>query len=168
MTQPLAEIDSEASFTQVLLGEDELGVVVRAHIRIEALLIQLLEQMVHKTKYLNKLELDYAGRVNLAVALGLKASFASPLLALGTLRNSFAHQPNTLVDKNRIDSLYKSLGEDEKEVVQESFLKTKSLTASKGKSFRALVPKDQFILIAVTLRSMLKAAITQVNEAADA
>ena len=43
---------SEAAFVCALFGEDELGVVVRAHIHIEAKLRELLELVVADPKYL--------------------------------------------------------------------------------------------------------------------
>lgn len=43
---PVATDPSEAAFVGALFGEDELGVVVRAHIHIEAKLLELLELVV--------------------------------------------------------------------------------------------------------------------------
>lgn len=43
---------SEAAFVGALFGEDELGVVLRAHIHIEAKLVELLELLVVDRKCL--------------------------------------------------------------------------------------------------------------------
>ena len=67
---------SEHGFVGALFGEDELGVVVRAHIHIEAKLLELLELMVADPKHLERMDLDFGQRVNLAVALGLKPEHA--------------------------------------------------------------------------------------------
>jgi len=71
-------------FIQSLQAEDELGLVVRAHIHIEAKLIDLLS-LLAEAKALEKMGLDYFQRVHLAVALGLKEEHSKGLLALGTL-----------------------------------------------------------------------------------
>ena len=59
---------SEGAFLQALFGEDELGVMVRVHIHIEAMVRELLERLVPHPSALQKLRLDYAQCVHLAEA----------------------------------------------------------------------------------------------------
>lgn len=159
----------ESAFIAALMGEDELGVVVRAHIYIEARLLELLHHFVTDRKHLERMELDYAQRVHLAVALGLKSQHAPPLLALGSLRSAFAHRPDTKLTKDRVDNLYQALSSDDKKLVHAAYTRTNSqMLKTVGPNFRALSPKDQFILIAVTLRSMLSAAVISVSRGHDA
>jgi len=159
----------EPAFIAALMGEDELGVVVRAHIYIEARLLELLDHFVIDRKHLGQMDMDYAQRVHLAIALGLKSQHAQPLLALGRLRNAFAHRPDSKLSKNCVDNLYKALSSGDKELVHAAFLRTNSqMLKTIGPSFRALSPKDQFILIAVTLRSMLSAGVILVSRGHDA
>lgn len=107
MTHPTGLTAEQSQFLEVVRGEDELGVVIRSHIYVESALVYLLKQLVVDGAYLEKLNLDYAQRVNLAVTLGLKATHAPPLLALGAIRNAFAHRLDTRLTKDRVDSLYK-------------------------------------------------------------
>ena len=161
---PIAVDKDEPEILAALMGEDELGVVVRAHIYVEARLLELLHHFVTDQKYLERMELDYAQRVHFAVALGLKSQHAPPLLALGSLRNAFAHRPNTKLTKDRVDNLYKALSSDDKNLVHAAYIRTNSqMPKTVGPNFRALSPKDQFILIAVTLRSMLSAAVISLS-----
>ena len=157
MVTSVPESDQSA-FIAALMGEDELGVVVRAHIHIEAVLLQLLDRMVADPAPLKKMDLDYAHRVNLALALGLKPQYGPPLLALGSLRNAFAHRPDTKLSKDRVDNLYKSLAADDRQVVQRCYESTNSKMLREAPGLRSLSPKDQFVLIATTMRAMLIAA----------
>jgi hypothetical protein len=162
MTTLLPESDQRA-FIAALMGEDELGVVVRAHIHIEAVLLQLLDRMVVDSAKLKKLDLDYAQRVNLALALGLKLQYGAPLLALGSLRNAFAHRPDAKLSKDRVDNLYKSLAADDRQLVQRCYESTNSKMLRKAPGLRSLPPKDQFVLMATTMRAMLIAASRHVE-----
>lgn len=165
----IATDKDEPAFVAALMGEDELGVVVRAHIYIEARLFELLHRFVTDRKHLERMDLDYAQCVHLAIALGLKSQHAPPLLALGSLRDAFAHRPDTKLTKDRVDNLYKALSSDDKNLVHEAYTRTNSqMLKTVGPNFRALSPKDQFILIAVTLRSMLSAAVISVSRRHDA
>jgi hypothetical protein len=56
------EDPSDAAFFGVLFGEDELGVVVRAHIHIEAKLLELLELLVPAPTYLERMDLDFGAK----------------------------------------------------------------------------------------------------------
>jgi len=74
----------DQQFQHALQGEDELGVVVRAHIHVEAALNALIETVSSNPNYIDKMDLEYSQKVRLAVALGLLPQYESPLLALGT------------------------------------------------------------------------------------
>lgn len=155
---------SEEVFIAALFGEDELGVVVRAHIHIEATLLELLNLLVVDPKYLERMELDYAQRVNLAIALGLDSSHASALSTMGTLRNAFAHKLGTELSESRVKNLYKTLSESDKKVVQNAYELTKSQAGIDGKSFGNLTRKERFILISVALRAALRLAIKEIRD----
>lgn len=162
--------NQEDAFIKVLMGEDELGVVVRAHIHIEARINELLEKMAAHPEYIRKMNLDYEQLVNLAVALGLKSESARPLKALGTLRNIFAHRLDTSLTKDRVDSLYKTLSTEDKQIAQWVYERTNVQLSMKDAptSLRGLRPKDKFVLIAVAMRAMLLAAIAQLNSSSEA
>lgn len=153
----IAARSEDEEFQAVLQGEDELGVVVRAHIYIESSLNTLLESLLVSPKHLEKMNLDFSQRVSLSVALGLRPQYESPLLALGTLRNHFAHRTGTKLSKDKVNNLYAALSSEDKTLVQQSHERTrkKLKTETKIQSFNRLMPKAQFILIAVVLRALL-------------
>jgi hypothetical protein len=158
------EDPSDAAFFGVLSGEDELGVVVRAHIHIEAKLLELLELLAPEPTYLERMNLDFAQRVNLAVVLGLEAEHAPPLSALGKLRNFFAHRLDAHLTDDKINSLYEALSAGDKEVVQGSYLRTNTLVERPdAPPFKDLSAKERFITISVALRAMLMSAIREVR-----
>jgi hypothetical protein len=157
-------VAEQDQFFKVVRGEDELGVVVRSHIYVESALVYLLKQLVVDGAYLEKLNLDYAQRVNLAVALGLKPEHAPPLLALGTIRNAFAHRLNTKLTKDRVDNLYKQFSSADKEILHAIFKRISSNGQLHGvSSLRSLPPKDQFALLAVALRAWLLTATLEIE-----
>lgn len=148
-------------FIQSLQAEDELGLVVRAHIHIEARLIELLS-LLADAKALEKMDLDYCQRVHLAVALGLKEEHSKGLLALGTLRNAFAHKLGSSLTETRVRNLYEALCTDDKTGVQQAYAKTeRTLNQHDQKKFQALPPRDRFVLISVALRGVLLLAIRE-------
>ncbi|MES1930822.1 hypothetical protein SADO_16303 [Salinisphaera dokdonensis CL-ES53] len=153
------------TFVKDLVGEDELGVVIRAHIHIEAWLNEVLSQLVVDMEYLEKAQLEYHQRVNLAIALGLKEQHRSPLLAFGKLRNAFAHNVGQKLTKDRVDNLYKSLSPEDKVIAHRVYESTRSEldTGGEYRSLRELDPKDQFVLWATALHGMLRAAVKQLR-----
>ena len=46
-------------FTRVFFGEDELGAVVRAHIHVEARLLELIGLLVKDESYVRRLHLEF-------------------------------------------------------------------------------------------------------------
>lgn len=162
-------IDQNAGFTiedfiGVLNGEDELGAVIRAHIHIEALLLELLRLLVKDEEALRKLNLEFSQSVDLAIALGLGPEHAKGLRAFGKLRNEFAHDLNSQLSDGRINNLYESLSTTDKEVVQRAYARTNSQLGISPPSFKDLTPKEKFVLIAVALRGMLQGALLDVRK----
>lgn len=156
--------DSPGDFIKSLQAEDELGLVIRAHIHIESWLIEFLSKL-SDAKALEKMNLDYFQRVHLAVALGLKEEYSKGLLALGTLRNTFAHKLGSSLTETRIRNLYEALDSDEKATVQAAYTNTeKVLKQHEGKKFQKLPPRDRFVLIAVALQSLLFLAIREAEQ----
>ena len=154
------------AFFKALQSEDELGLVVRAHIHVEAKLSEFLGLLADPAS-LDKMDLDYSKRVHLAVALGLKHEHAKGLHALGTIRNAFAHRLDSTLSDDRVTNLYKALGPTEKETVQQAYERTETqMKQHEGRKFSDLSPKARFILIAVALRAVLTLAIRECRERA--
>ena len=149
-----------------LFREDEMGAVIRAHIRLENLLLMLVDLLTPFPTYLKKLNLDYDGQVTLALALGLDSALSDALRAMGSLRNKFAHQLETKLDSGTINNLYASLRPVDKQRAQDSFKRIRDTNESikHVARFAELPPADQFKLIAVTLWAALQAAVLLVQQ----
>jgi len=147
-----------------LQGEDELGVVVRAHIHIESHLMEFIELFFQSPDYLSKLILEYDQKVTLAVACGLKPEFASPLRVLGKIRNRFAHKLDSSLDEQQVRNLYEAFSQANKEVIQKAYRDTEDQVLEPlQKKFEQLDPKSKFILLVVALDGMLLIAIKEIK-----
>jgi hypothetical protein len=151
--------------TEALNGEDDLGAVIRAHIHIEATLNELIDGYFEFPEQLKRLQLEFSQKVILAQAIGLKEDYARPLNTLGTIRNNFAHRLDTELGKNEIDSLYKSFDGDDKQIIQNAYLRTKKeLKIKAAKSVAKLDPRKQFTMLIIAIQSVLIAAIKGLPE----
>jgi ribosomal protein L20A (L18A) len=144
-----------------LFRDDEIASVIRTHAKIEDLLTKTVEALTPKPQHLKRLNLDHDGRITLALALGLKDQFGPPFRAFAKLRNDFAHKPDTALTKEAVENLYKSLGSEEKQQIQECFRKMKASNSQEltENKYSELSPNDQFKIIAVTLWSVVRAAV---------
>lgn len=151
--------ESDEDFIAALTGEDELGVIVRAHIHVEAMLIRFLELFVANPAALDAMDLTYEQRVHLAVAFGFKKQYAAPLKAFGKLRNSFAHKINFKLKDSDVNNLYKAFDGDDRQIIVRAFENTKKQVGSsfKGK-FSEQDAKTRLVSMAVVLRNMFIAA----------
>ena len=162
-----AELKEELdAFVADLFREDEIGSVIRAHIRLELLLNELVDHLVPKPEHLKKLNLDYDGTITLALAMGMNSEFGPPLRVMGKLRNAFAHRLNMALDTNEVSNLYKSMNQLLKEQVQASFVRIRKANESiqQFRKFAEVPPGDQFKLIAVTLWASFKVQVIQLKE----
>ena len=153
-------------FQNALFNEDELGSVIRVHLHIEFYVNEIIERLVPFHKDLKPINLNYFGKVNLICALGVKQECKTTLIALGTIRNKFAHNPVYKLTKSEVNNLYKSLSEQDRSLLQASHNKTRKKQAtkdSKVKAYRDLLPKDQFIIIAVYIRIMVQQILNEVT-----
>ncbi|WP_243318095.1 hypothetical protein [Geothrix paludis] len=144
-----------------LLREDDLGVVIRAHIRIESALCEVVDALLREPSYRSKLNLDYFNTVILAIAVGINTEYGPSLKAIGTLRNSFAHDLETKLDGNSISALYAALVPRHKDKVQEI---SRNLWVDHNSTmpyptFKNLSPRDQFIAIAIVLWGAVKGTV---------
>lgn len=143
-----------------LFREDEIGAVIRAHIRLESILIKLVESLITSPKHLNRLNLDYDSYVNLALALGLDEDLGPVLHAMGKLRNNFAHKLDTKLDSGVVNNLYQALSNREKQQLQTSFsqMRNENEDLKKVSKISELSPGDQFKIIAVIIWAAMQAA----------
>jgi hypothetical protein len=85
----LTEVDA---FAMDLAREDDLGAVVRAHIRIESCLVNFVEGHFQDSKHLARMSLDFDDYVSLFMLFGIAEAWGPCLRAMGSLRNRFAHK----------------------------------------------------------------------------
>lgn len=150
-----------------LSGEDDLGSVIRAHILIEARLIELINLFLANPHYLDKIDLKYHQKVKLIIALGLNEEYETPLNVLGAIRNNYAHKPNHKLTKSQVDSLYQSFSGASKNIMQVAVQKASRVEKSHyKKSLRKNNLRDQFKFMAVAVDAMLQVAIRQKKESA--
>lgn len=152
------DVDPDKAYYRAMSAEDAFGVVIRAGAYVDHELIKLLEATVVHPKALKKIQLDYAGRCALAVALGLDPRFQSPLAALGKIRNRLAHNPEASLTAEDANNLYDALSSAERKMVQDNFAKTLKRRGQKIVKLADQTPLDRFVLIVIVLRSALVVA----------
>ena len=136
--------------------------IVRAHIRIELCLNELISILAADPAYIDKMNLEYSQKVNLAVGLGLLPEYAPSLLVMGSLRNAFAHRAEANLGRQEVNNLFKALPPDDRSIVHRSYERTKKqLERSSMPGFRQLPAKEQFIFIVVGLRAALMFAVAE-------
>jgi hypothetical protein len=106
-----------SDFFAALEGEDDLGVVLRAHIHIEHELKEYILTVAPKPEHIKFSDYEYSGVVALALALGLDGKLKPSLLAIGSIRNSFAHKMEMKLTRHDANNLYSVLSADNKSSV---------------------------------------------------
>ena len=105
-------------FFDALDREDDLGMVVRAHIVIESMRLELVSLRLKRPDELGR-RVGFEQRVRLALALGdLDPEQAPALRALNTLRNDFTHDVSTRLSTERADAIWGALRQRERAVVE--------------------------------------------------
>jgi hypothetical protein len=164
---PIAErlgvAEKQEAFNKALLGEDPLGAIIRAHIYIEHEVNAFIESQLADPQALGPLHLDYDGRVQLAVALGLPAGMKPALSNVGKLRNRFAHRLEASIGKQEVDGLKKAMGEDF-QVALGSLARTDQKMGKPPRKWADLEPKDQITLLLITLWGKLTVINAQIRQ----
>lgn len=144
--------DKQGRFHAALLGEDELGIVIRAHIHIEHEVIAYINARLSPPGAIDALNLNYARQVKLALGLGLSAEFKFALRSLGTPRNKFAHRLDAKLDEQEASNLERALG-PAIAISRQAYQTTQSALQADEKAMplSTLEPRDRVILCLVTL-----------------
>ena len=159
-----AAIDERrTAFNKSLLGEDELGMVIRGHVHIEHELEGFIRARLTKPKELDQLKLDFSGRVKLAIALGLDERFRPALNFVGGLRNRFAHQLDIAIRSEDARDFYKALDEEAKEIAATQYKATHAKFKIPGRpgDMGQPDPRDRCTLFFVVLWSAVAVAGAQ-------
>lgn len=69
--------ESVDALIKALMGEDELGAIVRSHILIENQILRLVELLIPYQDHLEEIGLGYRNKINLAIGNGTKTSIWS-------------------------------------------------------------------------------------------
>lgn len=159
-------MDDADLLIEELNREDDLGAVVRSHIRLEQLLIKFVESRIKKPSSLKRLSLDYDGYVALALALGLKADLGPLLNALGSLRNKFAHTLLAALDSQAAKVLYSALPSEDKVMVRHTYAAFRARPANSWapEKFSDLAPSDRFKFIAMAVWVSLERELPQQSQ----
>jgi hypothetical protein len=158
--------EKDKQFIADLQGEDELGTVIRTHLYVEHYVNQIIDIVVPHPENLKSINLDFQGKVNLLVALGVDSNIKKPLIVLGKLRNKFAHQPDYKITKLETRDLYQNLSGKDKELLHNCY-KTLSDIYPENRlapKFKDLSPRENFTLLAIAIRGIIVAALRKVQE----
>lgn len=150
----------DAKFRDSLFGEDELGVVVRAHIHIEARLNELLHLLTPVPDRLPRLQFEQ--RVNLIGAMGIDPNALTPFKKLGHIRNKFGHQLRVSLTVAMVDDFWDSISSTHQKVIVDGYEATREqFPDKKMPEFNELSPKDRFISIVVCLDKLIDSAMEE-------
>jgi hypothetical protein len=143
----------QKEFYRALAGEDELGVVIRAHIYIEHELTEFIRGRVTPAQVVDSLSLTYEQRLALALATGLPKPLKAALTLLGTLRNKFAHRLEMSLNETEARQFYAAFDPVAKRVAQDSYAKIQKRPAGRTRpeQMSDLSPKNRCILYFVVL-----------------
>jgi hypothetical protein len=144
-------------FVDHLFAEDELGLVVRAHIYIEASLNDFIAVRVVKPEELPRLH--YESRLRLAVALGLNKELFQSLKLLGDIRNSFSHNVSATLSDARVKELYLAMPAWLRKFLLDGYNETRAKVHGKVDiAFDDLPHVERFRIIALMLKEGLTGA----------
>jgi hypothetical protein len=154
-------------FFDALLAEDDVGCVIRSHLYVEAQINRYLELAVVDQKYLRKLNLNYAKKVELLCCLGFDAKFREALKKIGSVRNKFAHDISFHLSREVVKDLYNLLPEFGRQAVEISLdVLNQHLTYPVSASrYQDLEPKLQLVLIVLNLERICCAACDLLQKA---
>ena len=142
----------DKQFYEALLGEDDLGLVVRAQIHIEHELRGFVLSQAPRPEMVKFDELDFDATCRLALILGLTPDLRAPLSGVGSLRNRFAHQLAKPLGQQEANNLYASFSARLKEFVQKVYTTQTRDPKTKWKDGSA---RDRIILMLLLLRSFI-------------
>jgi hypothetical protein len=155
--------ERQLELTKFLMGDDPLGMVLRAHMHIEEELIKFIAARDHPEKDIPR---GYARCVELALNLGLREEFRKQLSALGRLRNRFAHRLDATIEKEDAET-FDAAHEPGDNVIEYAY--QSALTKLDGVVAKPpisdLDPKERVILHIITLWAGVAVAVAQARDA---
>ncbi len=144
-------------------SQDDLALVLRGQLYIEAMLRQYLDQKLYDPAFIDNKSFEYSERIKIALSVGLDIKFQRFLNAIGSIRNRFAHDVALILSPNEVNNLYDSLAPDVKKDVQKNFkihLDDKVFNVS-VKRFTDLEERERFIRIIVCMLDWLNNSLPE-------
>jgi hypothetical protein len=135
----------------ILLNEDELGAVVRAHILIEQYVDHFLSLVVSNHDYLDKMSIDFSNKVKLAVAMGLDEEIYKPINSITSIRNKFAHRANFKLDSSDVKSFYDSFVAEDRDGIQDIISNNPDRPEGLSNKYSRLSIKEQLVVMVILL-----------------
>lgn len=159
----------------VLMNEDELGAVIRAHMALELDVERFVSLVATNPDYVEKMQIDFSNKLKLAVALGLDEEIYKPLASVTSIRNKFAHRADMQLSKSEVNNFYKSFTPEDQLLIQEVISNNSDRPIGLAKKFSLLSVKEQFVVmvfyLAIRLRHEveveLEYILEQVEESTD-
>jgi hypothetical protein len=136
-------------FFTAILGEDDLGVVIRAHIHVESELTKYIASALPEPSELGRM--DYSARLRLALACGLPKDLKAPLNAIGTLRNKFAHRIGMALSDTDADNVFHSFNEQFKKATEVIY----RAAAASPLPIEQRTPKERLVFYIVVIWTMV-------------
>lgn len=160
----LDDQDRKTKLFSLLEGEDDLGVVLRAHIVIEHELKDFVMASAPKPEHVKFSDYDYDGVVTLACILGLSPELKPALSSIGNLRNKFAHELDMKLADQQTNNLYKLLSGSIKSNVQEAYADLLKTPKYQGyPKINDLDPKTLFGICVIFIREEIAMRTAQVH-----
>jgi hypothetical protein len=113
--------ERRSAFVELLDGGDDLQVVIRAHTHLEHELREFVSAAAPQPDAIKPSEYDYAGTLRLALILGLDPALEAGLVAVGALRNRFAHRLDARLTVDEAKQIYEKLEVSSKIDAQEKW-----------------------------------------------
>jgi hypothetical protein len=134
----------ELAFFQALEGDDDLGMVVRAHIHLEHELREFILAAAPRPAEVKFSDYDFASTVRLALVLGLDPTLKAGLTSLATLRNKFAHKLDAKLIEQDAKQLYSALSSADKADLHQAYsaMLLKRPNTGRPKKLLRATPKD--------------------------
>lgn len=143
-------------FYDDLAREDDLGMILRAHLHIEHQLKEFISLFLPFSERCDWEEISYARRIDLALSCGLPEDMRTPLKKIGTIRNDFAHKLNMVIEKETVQNMYNDLSQRHRDVVK---LCHKELGGKEPLKPSQSDPKELLQILLVSIHSAILAEI---------
>lgn len=97
----------------IVNSEDFLKLAINGHQCIEAVLNEIISELLHDPHSIELNRLSFILKVDMSIALGqLSRSYRAALLKMNNIRNEFAHNKDAILEKKKARDLLNSLPED--------------------------------------------------------